>query len=319
MDDKKKEMIKEGRKEKVAVIIPCYNEEATISKVITDFKQALPQATIYVADNNSNDKTTEVAKENGAIVMHEYVQGKGNAVLRLFKEVDADIYVMIDGDDTYPAANAQEMIDCLLDYNLNMVVGDRLSNGTYEEENKRNFHMFGNNLIKSLINSTFNSQFSDILSGYRVFSKAFVKNYATLAKGFELETDLNIFALNYNVGIKEVPITYKDRPEGSESKLNTYSDGVRIIMTYFNLFRFYRPLAFFSILSLITLFLALFVGFFPVFEYIKEGFVHKVPSAILAMGLVLTSLLLFISGLILDTIMRIDKKNFQLRIRNYVN
>lgn len=302
---------------KIAVLIPCYNEEKTIAKVIKDFKQALPAASIYVADNNSTDKTAAIAKENGAVVFHEYVQGKGNAVLRLFKEVDADIYVMIDGDDTYPAESAQEMINCLLDYNLNMVVGDRLSNGTYKKENKRNFHMFGNNLIKGLINTTFNSNYSDILSGYRVFSKAFVKNYATLAKGFELETDLNIFALNYNVGIKEVPITYQDRPKGSESKLNTYTDGVRIIKTFFNLYRFYKPLAFFSVLSFILFIFALAVGYFPVMEYFKEGFIHKVPSAILATGLIITSLMLFVSGLILDTIMKIDKKNFQLKIRNY--
>lgn len=303
-------------KKKVAVVIPCYNEAITIEKVIKDFQKELPEATIVVCDNNSTDETYNIAKVNGATVLREYKQGKANAVLRIFQEIEADIFVMVDGDDTYPAKHAGEMIEALDIYNLDMVIGDRLSNGGYKKENKRMFHNFGNNLIRKLINRFFKSNLTDILSGYRVFSKRFVKNYATLAEGFELETDLSLFALNYKLGIKEIPIHYQDRPEGSVSKLNTYTDGVRVVMTFFNLYRFYKPLSFFSYLSAITLLISVLLGSMPIYEFFKFGYVYKVPTAILAGLLSVTAFLLFLGGLILDTTIKIDKKNTQLQIRN---
>src|SRR5690606_34722285 len=265
-----------------AVLIPCYNEEKTIEKVIKDFYRVLPEATIYVCDNNSNDKTAELSKKNGAIVLKEPKQGKGYAFLKLLQEVNSDIYLLVDGDDTYPAEYAHKMIEALVDHKLDMVVGDRISNGTYQKENDRAFHSFGNNLVKNLINHLFNSNLNDILSGYRVFSKSFVHNYTTLVKGFELETDLTLFALNYAVGIKEIQVDYKNRPEGSYSKLNTYRDGLKIIILFFNLYRFYKPLAFFGYLSLFLLLLSLFIGAMPIYEYLQYGYVYKVPSAILA-------------------------------------
>ena len=300
----------------IAILIPCYNEEKTIAKVINDFRFELPEASIVVCDNNSTDNTYEVSKKNGAIVFKEYNQGKGNAVLRLFKEIKADIYVLVDGDDTYPAENVKAMIDTLSTYNVDMVIGDRLTNGTYKLQNKRKFHNLGNNLIKNLINSFFGANLSDILSGYRVFTKVFVKNYATLAKGFELETDLSVFALNYNLGIKEIPIIYKDRPEGSFSKLNTYKDGLKVLLTFFNLYRFYKPLSFFSYMSLGFLIAAILFGSLPIYEYLQYRYVYRIPTAIFAASLAIVSLLLFICGLILDAIMKIDKKNTQLKIRN---
>lgn len=303
--------------EKIALVIPCYNEESTIGKVISDFKKEFPDIDIYICDNNSTDRTSEIATENGGIVINEYRGGKGNAVLRIFKEVDADIYILVDGDDTYPAKNVKQMICELKTYDLDMVVGDRLSNGSYTVQNKRKFHGFGNNLIKSLINNFFGSDLKDILSGYRVFSKSFVKNYATLAQGFELETDMSIFALNYEMRIREIPIFYKERPEGSESKLNTFKDGFRVIRTFFNLYRFYRPFSFFTYLSVIVLIIALILGSFPIHEYIKYDYVFMVPTAILSGFLVIVSLLFFLSGLILDTIIKIDKKNILLNIRNF--
>lgn len=302
---------------KIAVLIPCYNEEITISKVIRDFKKELPNAQIVVCDNNSNDNTSKIAIEEGATVLFEKKQGKANAVLKMFREVDADIYIMVDGDDTYPANSAKELMDVFSTNELDMLNGDRLSNGTYKSENKRPFHNFGNSLIKGLINKFFKSDIKDVLTGYRIFSKRFVKNYASLAKGFELETDLSIFALNYSLSIKEEPIEYKDRPEGSESKLNTFKDGIKVVSTFFNLYRFYRPLSFFSIISLVLFATALILGSFPVYEYIVYDYVYKVPTAILAGFLVIISFLTFFCGLTLDTIMKIDKKNVTLQIRNY--
>lgn len=304
------------RDKKIAIIIPCYNEERTIAKVINDFRIHVPKALIYVCDNNSTDYTFGIANDNGAIVIKEYNQGKGNAVLKLFGTVKADIYVLVDGDDTYPAEKVNTMLDMLELYNLDMVIGDRLSNGTYTQQNKRKFHNTGNRLIKNLINSFFGANLNDILSGYRVFSKVFVKNYSTLAEGFELETDLSIFALNYNLNIKEIPINYRDRPDGSFSKLNTFKDGFKVILTFFNLYRFYKPLSFFFYLSLTIFITSLLIGSLPIYEYITFSFVYRVPLAILSASLVIISLLLLICGLILDTIMRIDKKNTQKKIRN---
>jgi len=301
----------------IAVLIPCLNEEITIKKVIENFKHELPHASIYVYDNNSTDNTYNVAKSNGAIVRKELNKGKGNVVLRMFGEIDADYYILVDGDDTYPATSAKQLLDTLYKNNAGMVVGDRLSNKSYSIENKRKFHNFGNNLIKKIINVLFKANLNDILSGYRVFSKPFVKNYSSLATGFELETDLTLFALHYDLPIIDVPIHYKDRPTGSNSKLNTYKDAVRILQTIFNLFRFYNPLYFFSISALIIFLIGLVLGIFPIYEYIKFQYVYKVPTAILALGLVILSFLSLSCGLILDSIMKVDKNNIKMRIRNF--
>lgn len=301
----------------IAVLIPCLNEEVTIKKVIEDFKHELPHASIYVYDNNSTDNTYEIAKSVGATVRKEYKRGKGNVVLRMFGEIEADFFILVDGDDTYPATSAKLLLDTLYKYNASMVVGDRLSNKSYMLENKRKFHNFGNNFIKKIINVLFKANLKDILSGYRVFSRSFVKNYSSLATGFELETDLTLFALHYDLPIIDVPITYKDRPEGSDSKLNTFKDAVRIFGTIFNLYRFYNPLYFFSILALILFLLGLVLGIFPIYEYIKFQYVYRVPTAILALGLVIVSFLSFCCGLILDSIIKVDKKNTKMRIRKY--
>jgi glycosyltransferase involved in cell wall biosynthesis len=302
---------------KIAILIPCLNEEKTIEKVVTDFQAVLPNAEIYVCDNNSIDKTAELAKKSGAKVLKEFRKGKGNAVLKLFNTIDADIYVMVDGDDTYPASEVLKLISELEENEAHMVVGDRITNKSYQNNNKRKFHGFGNWLIKWLINTIFNSRLDDILSGYRVFNKAFVKNYSTLVKGFELETDLTLFSLNYNLIVKEVPIQYNDRPEGSISKLNTFSDGFKVIKTIFKLYRLYKPLSFFTLFSSVFFIVGCVLSSFPVYEYIEYRYVYKVPTAILAISLIIMSLLLFCCGLILDLITNIDKKNIKLQIDKY--
>jgi len=307
--------MKKKSNHEIAILIPCYNEETTIAKVIKDFARELPLAEIFVCDNNSSDNTALVAQESGAMVVKECKQGKANAVLRLFEEISADIYLMVDGDDTYPASQAKELIDVLINNNLDMVVGDRLSNKSYFKENKRAFHSFGNNLTKSLINRFFQANQKDILSGYRAFSKRFVKNYSTLIKGFELETDLTIFCLNYNLLTAEIPITYNDRPDNSCSKLNTYKDGFKVIKTIFNLYRFYNPLNFFTLISSLLFIVGLVLMSFPVYEYIQFQYVYKVPTLIISGTIILVSLLLFITGLILDSIMKIDRKSTILKIR----
>ncbi|MCP1997197.1 glycosyltransferase family 2 protein [Flavobacterium sp. HSC-61S13] len=302
---------------RIAVLIPCYNEESTIEIVIQDFQKHLPEASIYVCNNNSSDLTGVVAETLGVKVLFEAKQGKGYAVSRLFNSIEADFYVLVDGDDTYPAESARQMISILEKSNANMVVGDRLSNCSYKYQNKRKFHNFGNSLMNRLINTFFKSNIKDILSGYRVFDRAFVQNYASFAKGFEIETDLTLFALNYDLEVKEVPIDYRDRPEGSFSKLNTYSDGIRVIFTFFNLYRLYKPLSFFSIIALFLLVIGCVLGSFPVYEYIQFRFVYKVPTAILALGLVIMAALLFCCGLILDLITNIDRKNMKLKMKKY--
>lgn len=296
---------------KLAVIIPCYNEDITIRKVVSDFKKELPEADVYVYDNNSTDNTIKEATEAGAIVRKETIQGKGAVVLSMFLEVDADYYIMVDGDDTYPAEATREMLRVTLDKKADMVIGDRLSNKTYLAENKRPFHNFGNDLVRKLINKFFHSNLNDILSGYRLFSRRFVKNYSSLISGFELETDLTIYCLNYDFRIEEVPIEYRDRPEGSESKLNTFTDGYRVIRLFLDLYRLYRPLSFFSILSAFFFVAGIVAGIFPILEQIKYQYVYKVPTAIAAVSLVIVAVLLFICGLILDNISKFDKKNFK--------
>lgn len=284
----------------IAVLIPCYNEELTIKKVINDFKYYLPDAKVYVYDNNSTDNTYKIALEEGAIIRKEYHQGKGNVVRSMFRDIDADIYVLVDGDDTYPADIAPKLIKYVTDDNYDMVIGDRLSNGTYFQENKRGFHNFGNNLVRKLINILFKNNIKDIMTGYRVFSKRFVKTMPVMSDGFQIETEMTIFSLIYKMSIKEVPIVYKDRPEGSVSKLNTFSDGFKVLITLFDLFKNYRPLLFFSIISLLFIFSGLFVGIPVIFEFIKTSYITKVPSAILATGFMLIALVFFAIGIILD-------------------
>lgn len=298
---------------KIAVLVPCYNEALTIGKVVSDFKTFLPNAEIYVYDNNSKDGTATIAKEAGAIVQFEKKQGKANVVFKMFREIDADIYIMIDGDDTYPVDCVQEMLNQFIDNNCDMLVGDRLSNNSYKNQNKRAFHNFGNNLVRSLINMFFGSELKDILSGYRVFSKKFVKNYASTIKGFELETDLSIYSLNYELVIDEYSIDYRDRPEGSVSKLNTFTDGFKVIKLFFNLVRLYKPLLFFGTVAAVLFVIGLLFMTIPIKEYFEYKYVYKVPTLIFSIMLVIVSLLAFMTGLILDNISIIDKKNFKVR------
>lgn len=267
--------------DKIAVLIPCYNESKTIEKVVTDFKRELPEATIYVYDNNSTDGTDKIAEAAGAVVRYEYQQGKGNVIRRMFRDIDAECYIMTDGDDTYPAEYAREMADKVLYRNVDMVVGDRLSS-TYFEENKRPFHNFGNSIVRNSINSLFKSDIKDIMTGYRAFSYMFVKTFPVLSKGFEIETEMSIHAVDKNLFVENVVIDYRDRPEGSESKLNTYSDGFKVLKTIFRLFKNYKPMQFFSLLALVLAIIS--VAFFaPVFvTFLKTGVVDKMPTLIVS-------------------------------------
>lgn len=294
-------------KKKIAVLIPCFNEELTIAKVIKDFKKELPDSDIYVFDNNSTDKTAEIAKKNGAIVKKELRQGKGFVVEAMFRKIEADTYIMIDGDDTYPINEVQKLLKFHED-GYDLVCGDRLSNGTYAKENKRGFHGFGNWLVKTLINKLFNVSLKDVMTGYRVFSRNFVKNYPVLCDGFQVETDMTVFALDRNYSLKEVSIDFKDRPDGSESKLNTYSDGFKVLLTIFNLYRHYKPIYFFSIIACIFFVLSLMIGVSVIDEYIKYKFIYKVPSAVLSASLMLISFLSFTTGLILDSVRRSSRE-----------
>ncbi len=303
--------------EKIAVLIPCYNEELTIEKVVKDFKKELPDADIYVYDNNSKDKTAEIAKNAGAIVKYEYRQGKGNVVRSMFRDIDADIYVMVDGDDTYPAEFVHELIKPIRDGQADMTIGDRLSNGTYQEENKRKFHEFGNNLVKKGINMLFDTKLKDIMTGYRVFNKIFVKNMPVMTPKFEIETEMTLYALDKKYIIKEIPIIYRDRPEGSESKLNTVSDGIKVVKTIFNMFKDYKPFQFFGIIALILLVLGLVAGIPVIIEYVKTAYITKLPSAVLATGLIMLSAIMFQCGLILQTIVKQHKENYELNLLRY--
>jgi glycosyltransferase involved in cell wall biosynthesis len=302
---------------KIALLVPCYNEEKTVAQVIQDFKKYIPGAEIYVYDNNSTDQTSKIALENGAIVRREYKQGKANVVRSMFRQIDADYYVMVDGDNTYPASQVEKLLDIMRERNCDMVVGDRLTNGTYTQENKRAFHNFGNNLVKSLINIIFKSHLKDIMTGYRVFSKRFVKTYPVMCQGFELETEMTIYALNNHLNIVEVPVDFIDRPEGSFSKLNTFTDGRKVILTIFNLFRHYKPFQFFGFIALFFMIAAIIVGIPPIIEFIKFHYVYKVPSAILASGLMMFASLSFAIGLILDTIAINDKKHLQIELQKW--
>ena len=302
---------------KIAVLIPCYDEELTIGKVIRDFKMELPEADIYVYDNNSKDKTGEIAREHGAIVIKESRQGKGNVVRSMFRDIDADIYIMVDGDDTYPAGAVRELMQPIINNEADMVIGDRLSNGTYEKENKRAFHNLGNNLVKGLIGLLFKNEIKDIMTGYRVFNKFFVKTMPVMSEGFQIETEMSIHALDKKFRLKEIPIEYRDRPDGSESKLNTFRDGYRVIKTLIGLFKDYKPLLFFCSISIVSLILGLLVGIPVIVEFILTRFITKVPSAVLAVGFILVSVVSLSSGLILDTISATSKRNYELYLNNY--
>ena len=301
--------------DKIAVLVPFYNEGKTIEKVVTDFKRVLPEAVIYVYDNNSTDGTAEIAAKAGAVVRHEYYQGKGNVIRRMFQEVDAECYLMVDGDDTYPAESAREMADKVLERNVDMVVGDRLSS-TYFEENKRPFHNFGNSIVRWGINTFFKNDIKDIMTGYRAFSYRFVKTFPVLSKGFEIETEMSIHAIDKNMFVENVVIDYRDRPEGSVSKLNTYSDGIKVIGTIVRLFQTYRPLAFFGTVAAILMVLA--IGFFiPVWiTYADTGMVPNFPTLIVCGFVALASIQSFFAGLILQTMYRKNRQDFEMQLHD---
>lgn len=303
--------------DKVAVLIPCYNEELTIGKVVKDFKTHLPEAVIYVYDNNSTDKTADIAKEHGAIVRYERKQGKGNVMRSMFRDIDAECYILVDGDDTYPAEAAPELVFAVTENGGDLVIGDRLSS-TYFTENKRLFHNSGNVLVKNLINKFFKSNIKDIMTGYRGFSYEFVKTFPVLSQGFEIETEMTIHALDKNFSIKSIPIQYRDRPEGSQSKLNTYKDGFKVIMMIFNLYRLYKPFQFFSLFALLFLILSV-VFFIPVFiDYTKTGIVPKFPSLIVSTALFVVSALSFSASSILDSVRKNGRQQFEIFL-NMVN
>jgi glycosyltransferase involved in cell wall biosynthesis len=297
--------------DQIAVLIPCYNEGKTIEKVVKDFKRVLPEAVIYVYDNNSSDGTAEIAAAAGAVVRHEYQQGKGNVIRRMFGEINACCYVMADGDDTYPAESAREMVDKVLYRNADMVVGDRLSS-TYFEENKRPFHNFGNTIVRGSINTLFKNDIKDIMTGYRAFSRRFVKTFPILSKGFEIETEMSIHAIDKNLAVDNVVIQYRDRPEGSESKLNTYSDGFKVLRTIVRLFRTYRPLRFYSLLSLLMIIVA-GILFAPIgVTYVQTGLVPRFPTLIACGFIVLAAIVSFFAGMILQSIYSHERQRFEL-------
>lgn len=299
--------------DKVAVLIPCYNEEKTIAKVIEDARRFLPEAVVYVYDNNSTDDTAKIAKEHGAIVRQERQQGKGNVLRRMFREIDAECYVLTDGDDTYPLENAKEMVRLVLEEKADMVVGDRLSS-TYFSENKRPFHNLGNSMVRGSINGLFHCDIKDIMTGYRTFSYNFVKTFPVLSKGFEIETEMTIHAVNNNMQIANVIVDYRDRPEGSESKLNTYSDGFKVLRTIARLFRVYKPMQFFSLVSLVLLLIS-FGFFLPVFlDYVKTGLVAKFPTLIVCGFVALAAIQSFFAGMILSNNANKDRRDFEFQL-----
>ena len=297
--------------DKIAVLIPCYNEAATIEKVVNDMKSSLPEATIYVYDNNSSDNTALIAERAGAIVRHEYAQGKGNVIRRMFREIDAEVYIMTDGDDTYPAEFAVEMCKQVLENNVDMVIGDRLSS-TYFTENKRPFHNLGNSIVRKSINLLFHSDIKDVMTGYRAFSYNFVKTFPVLSRGFEIETEMTIHAVDKNMLCRNVVIQYRDRPEGSVSKLNTYSDGIKVLWTIIKLFKNYRPMMFLSLVSLVLALLSL-CFFIPVLvTYFKTGMVAKFPTLIICVFVALAALISLFSGIMLDTMRLKNRQDFEM-------
>ena len=298
--------------DKIAVLIPCYNEEKTIAKVVADAKAALPEAVIYVYDNNSTDRTVELASKAGAVIRHEYMQGKGNVIRRMFREIEAQCYIMVDGDDTYPMEFAPEMVDKVLHHNADMVVGDRLSS-TYFEENKRPFHNMGNSVVSASINHLFGCEVKDIMTGFRAFSYGFVKTFPVLSKGFEIETEMTIHAVYNHMQIDNVIVEYRDRPEGSVSKLNTYSDGFRVLGTIFRLYRDYKPFGFFSILAFVLVVIAA-AFFLPVLmEFLQTGLVLKFPTLIVCGFVIMAAIQAFFAGLILSNMAMKNRRDFEYR------
>ena len=299
--------------DKIAVLIPCYNESLTVEKVVRDYRRVLPEATVYVYDNNSTDGTDEIARRAGAVVRYEHKQGKGNVIRSMFRDIDAEVYLMIDGDDTYPCEAAREMCDKVLSEGVDMVVGDRLSS-TYFTENKRPFNNFGNSLVRSLINRLFHSDIRDIMTGYRAFSYRFVKTFPVLSRAFEIETEMTIHAVDKNLNVANVVVDYRDRPEGSESKLSTYSDGAKVLGTIARLFKNYRPFPFFTAIAGILLFIGL-CFFIPVLvSFFRTGLVEKFPTLIVSCFVMLTAVLCFFSGVILSTLVAQERQGFELTL-----
>lgn len=300
--------------DKIAVLIPCYNESKTIEKVVTDFRRSLPEAVIYVYDNNSTDGTDEIARKAGAVVRYEYRQGKGNVIRRMFREIDAECYIMTDGDDTYPAENAREMADRVLERNVDMVVGDRLSS-TYFTQNKRPFHNFGNSLVRKSINVLFRNDIKDIMTGYRAFSYEFVKTFPVLSKGFEIETEMSIHAVDKNMSVDNVVITYRDRPEGSESKLDTYSDGIKVLGTIAKMYRSYKPVSFFGSIALILAIISI-AFFIPVFNtYLQTGLVPNFPTLIMCGFAMIAAIQSLFVGIMLQTMMQKNRQDFEMELQ----
>lgn len=298
----------------IAALVPCYNESLTIAKVCDDFKKYLPEATVYVYDNNSSDGTAKIAAEHGAVVVHEGRQGKGNVVRQMLRDIDADCYVMVDGDDTYPIEQVREVIAPILDGTADHVVGDRLSNGTYAAENKRAGHGFGNDLVRWLIKVLYGFEYTDVMTGYRAFNREFAKTLPVLSPGFEIETELSIHAVDKNWRIVQVPIDYRDRPEGSESKLNTVSDGIKVLKMIFSLFKDYKPLGFFSLIALVFFVIGLVLGIPVIAEFAATGLVPRFPTAILAVAFCGLAALMLVCGLILDTVVKGNRRDWELRV-----
>lgn len=297
--------------QKIAVLIPCYNESVTIQKVVEDFKAVLPEAVIYVYDNNSSDHTDEIARQAGAVVRYEYRQGKGNVIRSMFRDIDADCYIMADGDDTYPAEHAKDMVKLVLEKGVDMVIGDRLSS-TYFTENKRPFHNLGNKMVRFFINKLFDNEVRDIMTGYRAFSRRFVKSFPVLSKGFEIETEMTIHAVDKNFLLKEIPIMYRDRPDGSESKLNTFADGIKVLSTIATLFREYRPFSFFSCVAAVLWLLAAGL-FIPVLiEFLHTGLVQRFPTLIVSGIIAVMGMLLWVCGIILTVIVKKHRQLYEI-------
>lgn len=300
--------------DKIAVLIPCYNEEKTVEKVVRDFRAVLPEAVIYVYDNNSSDRTVELAEAAGAVVRHEYSQGKGNVLRRMFREIDAECYILVDGDDTYPADSAPEMCRLVLEHQADMVVGDRLSS-TYFTENKRPFHNFGNSLVRLSINCLFGAKIQDIMTGYRAFSFEFVKTFPVLSKGFEIETEMSIHAVQRNMQVENVVIEYRDRPEGSVSKLNTYSDGAKVLGTILKLYKNYRPFGFFTAIAAVLALVSLLFMVPVLTEYFVTGLVPRFPTLIVCGFVMVAALMLFVAGVILSSLLGKDKRDFEFHLQ----
>ena len=302
--------------DKIAVLIPCYNEAKTIEKVVKDFKKALPEATIYVYDNNSKDGTDEVAKKAGAIVRYERKQGKGNVIRSMFRDIDAECYIMIDGDDTYPAEFAREMCNAVTERNCDMVIGDRLSS-TYFNENKRRFHGFGNIIVRKLINLIYRSNIRDVMTGYRAFSYRFVKTFPVLSKGFEIETEMTIHTLDKNMNFENVIVEYRDRPEGSTSKLNTIPDGIKVMKTIMNLYKNYKPGKFFALVSLLLFIIGTLFLVPVIVEYAQTGLVPRIPTFLASIFFYGCMVLSIFVGLVLQTLIDSEKQNFEIKLNEY--